>query len=105
MIWLTLPDGITGTADSRKKEVRYYMIGSWCLWGLSSFESWALGAWLTSKASCEVRAEGGRGSPALTLIELNEMLKERVSAHQILSAVAQYWESYRPDTYPILPVK
>ena len=39
------------------------------------------------------------------LIELNEMLKERVSAHQILSAVTQYWESYRPNTYPILPVK
>ena len=81
------------------------MIGSRCLWGLSNFESWDLGAWLISKASCEVRAEGGRGSPTWTLIELNEMLKERVSAHQILSAVTQYWESYRPNTYPILPVK
>ena len=73
--------------------------------GLSSFESWDLGAWLTSKASCEVRAEGGRGSPALTFTELNEMLKERVSAQQILSAVAQYQEPCRPNTCPILPVK
>ena len=45
MTGLTLRDGIPGTADSRRKEVRYCMTGSQCPWVLAALRAgtWGLG--------------------------------------------------------------